>query len=155
MRRDDEPARLEPTLEDAIALAVVAHRGQGYPTSELKREPFILHPLRVMVRMQTDLGRTVAVLHDVVEDTIYTLADLRDLGYSAEVVSAVDSLTHRNDESYEEYILHARENPVAREVKLADLDDNLTNNRDVDSKADEAIRVSRYRLAVDVLTSKT
>jgi (p)ppGpp synthase/HD superfamily hydrolase len=151
-QHDGEAPWAVPSLEDAIALAVSAHRGQGYPTQELRREPFILHPLRVMARMGNDLERTVAALHDLVEDTDFTVDDLRHRGFSTEVIDAIDSLTHRNGESYEEYILRVRNNPLARRVKLADLDDNLANNRDVDPKADEDARMARYRHAVDVLS---
>ncbi len=70
-----------PTLEDAIALAVEAHRGQKEKTGE----PYILHPLRVMFRVETEIERVVAVLHDVIEDTGRTPDNLRALGFSAEV----------------------------------------------------------------------
>lgn len=153
-REDALATRNAPTLEDAITLAVSAHRGQGYPTRKLRREPFIVHPLRVMVRMRTGLERTVAVLHDLIEDTHYTLNDLRDLGYSPEVVNTIDSLTHRTGESYEAYIRRVGANPLARRVKLADLEDNLANNQDVDSRADEDARMSRYRDARDLLSSE-
>lgn len=68
-----------PTLEDAIALAAHWHRGQRYPS--LKGEPFILHPLRVMLRVDANLARIVAVLHDVLEDTACSFDDLRRAGY--------------------------------------------------------------------------
>ncbi len=67
---DDAARGSAPTLEDAIALAASAHRGQGYPIAALRREPFILHPLRVLLRLATDEERTVAALHDVLEDTL-------------------------------------------------------------------------------------
>lgn len=145
---DREPLTPElPTLEDAIALSAMAHRGQGYPTLELRREPFILHPLRVMLRMGTDTERIVAVLHDLVEDTDNTLDDLCRLGYPVEVVEAIDRLTRRERESYEEYIGRVGGNPLARRVKLADLADNLEHNRDVDSPEEERARVERYERA--------
>jgi (p)ppGpp synthase/HD superfamily hydrolase len=78
-------------LESAIALAVEAHRGQ----LDKSGRPYILHPLRVMFRCTTDLERTVAVLHDVVEDTGRTFDDLRRLGFSEEVIAALDGVTKR------------------------------------------------------------
>lgn len=68
---------MEPGLEDAIALAVEAHRGQCYPSTGARSEPFVLHPLRVMVAVEGELQRVVAVLHDVLEDTDCSLDDLR------------------------------------------------------------------------------
>lgn len=136
-----------PTLEEAIALAATAHRGQGYPTAALRREPFILHPLRVLLRLDTDVGRIVAVLHDLIEDTTYTLDDLHHFGYPDEVLAAVDCLTRRDDERYDTYIDRVAVHPLARRVKLADLADNLTHNRGVDSPAEERARMERYEQA--------
>src|SRR5277367_2313821 len=88
-----------PTLEDAIALAVEAHRGQ----TEKAGQPYILHVLRVMFRCETEVERIVAVLHDVVEDTGRSFDDLRRLGYSEEVLAALDCVTKREGESYEKF----------------------------------------------------
>src|SRR5260221_7739816 len=95
-------ADLTPTLEDAIVLAAQWHRGQTYPS--LRGEPFILHPLRVMAQVESDVERIVAVLHDVIEDTACTLGDLRGLGYSERVHEAVDRLPHRDRDPYEKDI---------------------------------------------------
>jgi len=75
---------MKPTLEDAIRLAVEAHHGQR----DRNGQPYILHPLRVMFRLGTDKERAVAVLHDVVEDTKYSAEDLRQMGYSEEILKA-------------------------------------------------------------------
>ncbi len=114
-----------PTLEDAILLAVQAHRGQV----EKAGQPYILHLLRVMFRVDSEQERMVAVLHDLVEDTHYTLDDLRALGYPPDVLAALDGLTRRPDETYEQFIERAAANPLARRVKLADLEDNLDIRR--------------------------
>jgi (p)ppGpp synthase/HD superfamily hydrolase len=144
---DDAARGSAPTLEDAIALAASAHRGQGYPTAALRREPFILHPLRVLLRLATDEERTVAALHDVLEDTPITLDELRRQGYRPAILVAVDRLTRRNGEPYAAYIERVAADPLARRVKLADLADNLAHNRDVDAPADERARVARYERA--------
>ena len=112
-------------LEDAIALAVVAHRGQR----EKAGQPYILHVLRVMFRLETDAERIVGVLHDVVEDTGRSFADLRSLGYAEEVLAALDCVTKREGEGYEQFVERAASNPVARRVKLADLEDNMDLRR--------------------------
>src|SRR5215212_3273750 len=104
-----------PTLEDAIALAVEAHRGQ----LDKSGQPYILHPLRVMFRCQTDPQRIVAVLHDVIEDTGRTADDLRNLGYSEEILAALDCVTKRPGEPYEAFAERAAANPIARVVKIA------------------------------------
>jgi (p)ppGpp synthase/HD superfamily hydrolase len=140
-RTETEP----PTLEDAIALAAQAHRGQIYPS--LAGEPYILHPLRVMLRLDTTTERIVAALHDVVEDTAYTLDGLRRLGYPDEVIDALDRLTRRAEETYEDYIRRLQDHPLARRVKLADLAENLANNRQQEPDAERVARIARYRWA--------
>lgn len=138
-----------PALEDAVALAAEAHRGQIYHS--LSGEPFILHPLRVMLRMASDDERIVAVLHDVIEDTACTLDDLRRAGYSERVIGALDRLTQRDGETYEGYIERIAEDPLARRVKLADLAENLANNRRIAETAPGAElreRIARYERAI-------
>ncbi len=136
-----------PVLEDAIALAALAHRGQLYPTAALGRDPFILHPLRVMLRVSTEVERVTAVLHDVVEDTEYSLGDLSRLGYPSRVVDAVDRLSRREGERYEDYVDRILPDPTARAVKLADLEDNLLHNRGFDWIEEERARVARWERA--------
>lgn len=139
-----------PTLEDAIVLAVHSHRGHRYPTDEVGRDPFILHPLRVMLSVATEDERIVAVLHDVIEDSDTTLDDVRRLGLSDLVVEAIDLLTHRETEPYETYIERIADNPLARSVKLADLRDNLEHNQGF--RGGEEISV-RHRAALARLSS--
>ena len=145
-------ADLTPTLEDAIVLAAQWHRGQTYPS--LRGEPFILHPLRVMSQVESDVERIVAVLHDVIEDTACTFDDLRGLGYSERVIDALDRLTHRDGEAYETYIERIKDDPLARQVKLADLADNLANNRraaELASSTEARERMMRYERAIEQL----
>lgn len=145
-----------PTLEDAIVLAAHWHRGQLYPS--VKGEPFILHPLRVMLQVESDVGRIVAVLHDVIEDTACTFDDLRRLEYSERVIAAVDRLTRRDGEAYERYIERIQEDPLARQIKLADLADNLANNRrlaEVSASREVQDRITRYERAIAQLRAAT
>jgi len=114
-----------PTLDDAIALAVEAHRG----VKDKSGQPYILHPLRVMFRCETEIEKIVAVLHDVVEDTGRNFDDLRKLGYSEEVIAALDCVTKREGENYEQFVERAFANPVARNVKIADIEDNMDVRR--------------------------
>ena len=137
-----------PTIEDAIRLALDKHHGQ----TDKSGAPYILHPLRVMAQMQTDTERIVAVLHDVVEDSDVTLDALRDMGYSEEIVAAIDHLSRREDESYEQFIQRIKPHPLAVRVKLGDLTDNMDirRNAELDEKALE--RFQRYRNAWFELT---
>jgi len=137
-----------PTLEDAIALAALAHHGQVDKASA----PYILHPLRLLLRMETEAERIVAVLHDVVEDTPYTLDALRRLGFPEAVVEAVDALTRREGESYEAFVARAAGNPLARRVKIADLEDNLDLSRIAAPTEKDYRRLERYRRALERLT---
>lgn len=138
-------------LEQAIALAVEKHRGQ----SDKSGAPYILHPLRMMTRMKTTEAMIVAVLHDVVEDTDTSLADLRQMGFPESVVAAVDALSRRADESYEEFTARAGANPLARPVKIADLEDNMNLLRlGVEGLSEKDVaRLNRYLVAWKRLTT--
>ena len=83
------------TLEKAIQIAVIAHTGQ----KDKSGEPYILHPLKVMMHVKTEEARIVAVLHDVVEDSEITLQDLKNNGFTQNIVDAVDALTKRKGET--------------------------------------------------------
>jgi (p)ppGpp synthase/HD superfamily hydrolase len=135
-----------PSVENAIALAALAHRGRRYPSPE--SEPYVFHPLRVMLTCREAVEQMAAVLHDAVEDTDLELRDLVEAGYQADVVSAVDSLTRRVREPYEDYIERVRENEVARRVKIADLRENLANNRRLPEAPGNAERIDRYEAAL-------
>jgi (p)ppGpp synthase/HD superfamily hydrolase len=135
-------------LEEAIGIAVQAHRGQKNRAGA----PYILHPLRMMFRVQTEAQRMAAVLHDVVEDTEWTLEALRERGFPAEVVDAVDHLTRREAESYDEFVTRAAAHPVARRVKLADLEDNMDVRRTGTLAEDDVERLGRYLRAWRRLT---
>ena len=131
---------MTPTLEDAIVLAARAHRGQV----DKGGQPYILHVLRVMLRQEEETARIVAALHDVPEDAHITLADLRAAGFSERVCAAVDCLTRRAGEPYKEMIERIATNSLARQVKLADLADNLDPKRTLPDDSAAAERHARY-----------
>ena len=133
---------MQPTIEDAIVLAARAHRGQV----DKRGKPYVLHSLRVMLKQEDETAQMVAVLHDVVEDTAVTLVDLRTAGFSAEVCEAVDCLTRRPEETYEAMITRVAANPLARRVKMADLEGNMDPRRRVVGEH-EADRQIKYRSA--------
>ena len=136
-------------IEEAIRIAVEARRGQ----KDRAGAPFVLHPLRMMFRMQTDAERMAAVLHDVVEDSEWTLDDLRARGFSDEVVEAVDALSRREGESYEDFVERAARHPVARRVKIADLEDNMDVRRTGTVTEKDTERLTRYHRAWRRLTA--
>ena len=138
------------TLDRAIAIAAEAHTGQ----KDKAGISYILHPIRLMIQMDSEEAMIAAVLHDVVEDSVWTLDDLRREGFSDEVLNAVDCLPHREGEGedYWDYIKRAGSDPIAIKVKLADLLDNLNPNRlDKVTEEDEK-RFERYRKAQKMLS---
>lgn len=108
-------------LEKAIAIAVEAHVGQVRKDGT----PYILHPLHLMMQMNTEAEMITAVLHDVVEDSGVTLAQLEDAGFGEEIITAVALLTHQDGIPYDIYIKEIKANQLARRVKLADLAHNM------------------------------
>ncbi|MDR3482089.1 MAG: GTP pyrophosphokinase [Burkholderiaceae bacterium] len=134
-------------LEQAIALAVSAHTGQV----DKAGAPYILHPLRLMLSLQTEPERIVAVLHDVVEDCGVSLEDLKMRGFSAEVVAAIEAVTRRTGESYEDFVLRAAANPIGRRVKLADLRDNSDLGRIDQPSDEERRRVEKYQRPIRLI----
>lgn len=117
-------------LERAIEIAILAHKGQTDKAGQL----YILHPLRVMMSVEGENAKIVAVLHDVVEDSHITLADIAQKGFSKDIIEAIDCLTKRKDENYFDYIGKIKEtkyniNNIAYIVKLADLEDNMNMSR--------------------------
>jgi (p)ppGpp synthase/HD superfamily hydrolase len=123
-----------PSLQDAIGLAARAHAGQ----LDKAGEEYIGHPLRVMATVartaaaagvDSYAAQLAAVLHDVVEDSGTTLADLSAAGYPAPVVAAVDALTHRPGESTRDYLARVAVDPLAVVVKRADIQDNSDPRR--------------------------
>lgn len=107
-------------LREAITMAALAHDGQ----TDKSGAPYIFHPLRVASFFSDEFLQVVAVLHDIVEDTVITLSDL-DAHFPQGVVNAIDALTRRDGETYEDFILRVCRNPMARKVKIADIRDNL------------------------------
>jgi (p)ppGpp synthase/HD superfamily hydrolase len=136
-------------LERAIGIAVEAHKGQ----LDKGGNPYILHPLRVMMSVDFELEKIVAVLHDVVEDSNWTFEALLAEGFSNEVIEALKSVTKKSDnEDYDSFIQRAIRNPIGRKVKIADLRDNLDVTRIPDIKERDLQRISKYKKALKTLT---
>jgi (p)ppGpp synthase/HD superfamily hydrolase len=137
------PAIQKGSLAHAIDIATAAHRNQ----LDKAGEPYILHPIRVIEDMISDDEKIVAVLHDVLEkNPAWTLDRLVEEGFSKQVVHGVDAMTRRPHESYEDFVLRAGMDPIARTVKLADLRDNLDMAKR--AELDEA-HTEKYRRAIE------
>lgn len=135
------------TLERAIALAATAHAGQ----LDKGGQPYILHPLRVMLRLSSEHERVAAVLHDVVEDTDVTLEQLASEGFAAEVIAAVDALTKRPGETRMQAAQRAAMDDIARQVKLADNAENMDLSRIAEPTDRDFARVQEYKLVREIL----
>ncbi|WP_339107671.1 phosphohydrolase [Thioclava sp. GXIMD4216] len=134
-------------LETAIRIAALAHKGQ----TDKGGAPYILHPLRVMLGAKDHDSRVVAVLHDVVEDSDWTLAALRIEGLSDLQATALDALSKRMGEPYEAFVLRAAAHPIARVVKRLDLLDNLDLSRIAHIGPEDRQRIARYHAALKML----
>ncbi|MFB0830255.1 guanosine-3',5'-bis(diphosphate) 3'-pyrophosphohydrolase [Brevibacillus laterosporus] len=132
---------------EAVLLATKAHANQ----QDKGGQPYILHPLRVMMYMPSDEARAVAVLHDVLEDTDVTVDDLRVAGFPKEVVEAVMILTKNPREEYDSYIMRVKQNQLARAVKIADIKDNLDLTRIAEPTEDDVARIEKYKRALKEL----
>jgi len=112
-------------LAKAISIAAKAHENQ----EDRAGKPYILHPIRVMMSMQSEDEMIVAILHDVVEDTDWTIEGLRHEGFSEHILDAVNALTRGEGEMYRDFIERVSLNPLAVKVKLGDLTDNMDVKR--------------------------
>ena len=131
----------------AMKLCFAAHKEQ----TDKSGLPYVFHPFHLAEQMTDEDTTVVALLHDVVEDTPYTLADLRAMGFPEDVLNAIALMTHVKGVPYLDYVAALRYNPIARQVKLADLRHNsdLTRLDVVDEKA--LARVEKYRKAIALL----
>jgi (p)ppGpp synthase/HD superfamily hydrolase len=140
-------------LQRAIDLAVAAHRDMEDPPGD----PYILHPLRVMMRFEEPLLQAAAVLHDTIERAGLTAADFRRAGLPEKVLRSVQLLTHDKKTTYADYVVRLSKDKMARAVKIADLMDNA-DLRYVDFPPGKpkkgTRRVVRYALSHAFLTGR-
>lgn len=138
------------TLEDAISIAALAHKGQ----TDKAGACYILHPLRMMMQMKSEAAMMVAVLHDVVEDTDWTIEKLREHGFSEAVLEALECVTRREGKSLEEFLERAARNIIAREVEIADLEDNMNILRLSEVRPKDLERLEKYHKSWRLLTKR-
>ncbi len=129
------------TLEKAIIIAARAHAGQV----DKAGQPYILHPLRVMLHVSNLEERITAVLHDVIEDTGVTYEYLSAEGFPFEILKALQALTKLDGEKRIDAARRAAVNPIAREVKIADVKDNMDLTRIPYPTEDDYKRQDEYK----------
>lgn len=135
------------TIERAIEIAARAHAGQ----TDKAGQPYIFHPLRLMLAVHTTSERMAAVLHDVVEDTSVTFEDLAAEGFPSEVIDAVRALTKTKGEARVDAARRAVRNPIARVVKLADVTDNMDLGRIAEPSEKDFARIKEYEKVREIL----
>ena len=136
-------------LERAIEIAVNAHKG----VTDKGGNPYIVHPLRVMMSLKSDNEKIVGVLHDVVEDAEdWDFERLKEEGFSKEVLDALRSVTKTSEEEdYNEFVQRALTNEIGRAVKIADIRDNLDVTRIGELRQKDMNRLNKYKNALKVL----
>ena len=136
-------------LERAIQIAVEAHAG----VKDKGGKAYILHPISVMMRCETDEEKIVAILHDVIEDTDWTFEALREEGFADTIIEALKTVTKRSeDEDYDQFIQRSLKNEIGRKVKIADLRENLDVTRISELTDKDIKRINKYKRALSVLT---
>ncbi|MDB6080159.1 MAG: bifunctional (p)ppGpp synthetase/guanosine-3,5-bis(diphosphate) 3-pyrophosphohydrolase [Akkermansiaceae bacterium] len=138
------------TQERALQIAAAAHAGQ----TDKNGEAYIFHPIRVMSRCSSPDAKIAALLHDVVEDTSVTFAQLAAEGFSPGVLATLRLLTRPHDVSYDDYLTGILTDPVAIEVKIADLEDNSDIRRFPAVDEHSLARIGKYLAAYRRLTGK-
>lgn len=138
------------TLDKAIEIAANAHKDQ----KDRYGKQYILHPLRVMLKFKTEREMIVAVLHDVVEKSDWTIPKLRQEGFDSDILEAVDLLTRSDSQTYMDYINKLKGNSLARRIKIADIEDNMDPRR-VDSPGEKDVKkLSQLSEAVHLLKDR-
>lgn len=138
-----------PLTKKALKLCFEAHRDQVDKTDM----PYVFHPFHLAEQMTDELTTVCALLHDVVEDTDYTISDLTEMGFPKEVTDALALLTHDPAVPYMDYVAMAAKNPIARAVKIADLKHNSDLTRMEPNEIDDwALRRNeKYKRALELL----
>lgn len=141
------------SIDQALLLAVQSFQG----VKDEDGQPYIMHCLRVMMNFTDPSLQQVAILHDLIEDTPVTLEQLREMGFSPQVIQAIGLLTRTSDVSYADYVCRLKPNALARQVKMADLRDNSDVRRMLyrsTSTQKDLRRAARYVLSYQYLDDR-
>lgn len=137
-------------LHKAITIACEAHQGQ----SSINGEPYILHPLRLLIKAKSNEERIIAILHDVIEKTNISLADLKNKGFDQNIISSIDSLSRIRSESYFDYIERLMQNKISIKIKLLDLADNIKMHSENNDNGIYDAKINQYKNALKQIRSK-
>lgn len=124
----------------ALKIAIQAHKEQ----KDKSGREYIMHPIRVAERCKDPRAKVVALLHDTIEDTGVTAEYLHSEGFPDEIVNGVLSVTKQDGETYDDFVRRAAENAIGREVKIADLEDNMDIRRLQKITEDDVARLRKY-----------
>lgn len=124
----------------ALRIAIRAHEGQ----QDKSGREYVMHPIRVAEKCKDTRAKIVALLHDTIEDTDVTIEYLRKEGFPEEIIDAVLSVTKQDGENYEDFVRRAAKNAIGREVKIADLEDNMDIRRLKEIKEEDVARLRKY-----------
>tara|TARA_B100000575_G_scaffold222409_1_gene182815 strand:+ start:53 stop:478 length:426 start_codon:yes stop_codon:yes gene_type:complete len=141
---------LSQYLHKALTIASEAHQGQ----SSINGEPYILHPLRLLIKSKNNEERIIAVLHDVIEKSNIRLSDLKNRGFDQNIISSIDSLSRRKSESYSDYIVRIMQNRISIKIKLLDLADNIKMHRENNKNGIYDAKINQYQNALKQIKSK-
>lgn len=131
----------------ALKLSFEAHKNQV----DKSGMPYVYHPFHLAEQMKDEEATIVALLHDVVEDTDYTLDDLSSMGFSDKIIEAISLMTHDKDIPYMDYVAQIAKNPIAKAVKLADLRHNSDLTRLDAVTYKDLKRMEKYKKAIALL----
>jgi len=141
---------LSQYLHKAITIACDAHQGQ----SSINGEPYILHPLRLLIKAKSNEEKIIAVLHDVIEKSNISLADLKNKGFDQNIISSIESLSRRRSESYVDYIARLMKNNISVKIKLLDLADNIKIHSENNDNGIYDAKINQYKSALKQIRSK-
>ena len=137
-------------LHKAITIACDAHQGQ----SSINGEPYILHPLRLLIKAKSNEEKIIAALHDVIEKSNISLADLKNKGFDQNIISSIESLSRRRGESYVDYIARLMKNNISVKIKLLDLADNIKIHSENNDNGIYDAKINQYKSALKQIRSK-
>jgi (p)ppGpp synthase/HD superfamily hydrolase len=135
-------------IEKSLEIALKAYSG----LVDKSGSPYILHPLRVMSKMETEEEMAIALLHDVIEDSTITAKDLLEIGFSKTIVDAVSVLTKKKNERYDYFINRVLKSKLATKIKIYDIEDNMNLLRLNTVSKKDLQRLEKYHKAWNVLT---
>jgi (p)ppGpp synthase/HD superfamily hydrolase len=136
-------------VETAIWIALNAHEGK----LDKAGNPYVMHPLRVAIKLNDEDEIIAAFLHDVVEDSDITINDLKKSGFNDNIIKIVQLMTKNDDDNYDDYISRIKEFAPAVRVKLADLEDNMNLMRIKKPEPEDYKRIEKYKKAYEQLSN--